>query len=148
MASATRDRRSLIAVSLRSGDRASDCARLLEYGFNGFAPLQVIDRNQCFKQVRVKNGSSLWVEVFPRSSLHVLKGEGTPIIEKNVHFQYLVEAPLVKGQKIGYIEVYADQKLVAVVPLECRQGVEARRNIFNRAKDLFSGKGNRAEREE
>lgn len=148
VASATRGQRSLIAVALRSGDRASDCARLLEYGFNAFGPWQVIDRNQLFKQVRVKNGNSLWAEAFPRSSLFILKGQDSPAIEKKVHFQYLAEAPLVKGQQLGYIEVYADKKIIAVVPLECRQEVEVRRNIFNRAKDLFSGKGNRARREE
>jgi D-alanyl-D-alanine carboxypeptidase (penicillin-binding protein 5/6) len=115
VASATRDGRHLIAVVLKSSDRAGDCMRLLNYGFKESYYQQIINASTPFKELRV-----------------LKVGDNSPDIEKKVNMKYELQAPLSKGQEVGSLVVYADGKLVESMPLLCGDNITRQANLFQR----------------
>lgn len=116
VASATRDGRQLIAVALRSPNRNGDCLRLLQWGFTGVNLEKVIDKNCALKEITVAGGTSDCVEVFPERDFYLWQGNGA-CIEKKVQCLYEVKAPVVRGQKIGLLQIYYNGKLVDNIEL-------------------------------
>ncbi|MDD3899135.1 MAG: D-alanyl-D-alanine carboxypeptidase, partial [Syntrophomonadaceae bacterium] len=132
VASATRNKRQLIAVSLKSGDRQRDCASLLEYGFNNSMLTKVVDKSRPFKQLQVTHGKYPSIEAYPAQDIYVWKTASTPDIQKRVKVNYEVKAPVYPGQKLGSLTIYADQKPVMSTDLLSRQQVERERTPLRR----------------
>lgn len=124
VASATRNGRQLIAVALKSANRSNDCALLLSYGFQSSHLVKVVDKNVPFKLVRVVNGKSSYVELYPSQDIYVWSAGSSPDIQKAVKVNYVVKAPLSKGSELGTLSIYADGQLVQGTKLICRQKVE------------------------
>lgn len=138
VASASRNKRQLIAVSLKSADRHRDCASLLEYGFNKSILTKVVDKNQPFKQLQVTNGKYPTIKIYPARDIYVWKTPSTPDIQKRVKVNYEVKAPVYPGQKLGTLTIFADQKLVTNVDLVCHQQVERELNPLGRFFENFN----------
>ncbi|MGI5911202.1 MAG: D-alanyl-D-alanine carboxypeptidase family protein [Syntrophomonadaceae bacterium] len=138
IASATREGRQLVAVTLRSGNRRKDCATLLEYGFNNSSLVKIIDSSQPFKQVKVVDGVSSYIDLYPAHDIFVWVAESSPDIQKKVNVIYKVNAPVNAGQKLGTVSVYADNKLVQSTDLVCRQKINSKltgiRKIINKVR--------------
>jgi len=132
VASAKRDKRQLIAVVLKSGDRNGDCIRLLNYGFNSCYPSKILDKNQVFKSISVLRGEKSKVTITADRDLWLLQADKSPNIEKKVKMDYEIPAPIVKGQKIGYIEIYADGKYYDTVNLICGQDIKEEPNLISK----------------
>ena len=132
VASAIRNKRQLIAVSLKSGDRQRDCASLLEYGFNNSMLTKVVDKSRPFKQLQVTHGKYPSIEAYPAQDIYVWKTASTPDIQKRVKVNYEVKAPVYPGQKLGSLTIYADQKPVMSTDLLSRQQVERERTPLRR----------------
>lgn len=111
VASAERRERQLIAVVLHAGDRSSDCARLLDYGFHQTQRVTVIRKGEPFKEIPVERGTKM-IPVYPEKDLVLWVGEGTPDIEKQVHMNYQLYPPVKKGTCLGTLSLYADGKHV------------------------------------
>jgi len=124
VASATRNGQQFIAVTLKSADRKGDCARLLDYGFNDSFLNKIVDSSIPFKEIKLKNGKLPYVKIFPKEDLLLWQSTKSPDIEKKVNFNYVLEAPVIKGQKVGFIEIYADGKLVKSIDLICGQTID------------------------
>ncbi len=137
VASATREGRSLIAVVLRSGDRNGDGRRLLDYGFNKAEYVKVIDKEQVFKQLKVNNGDKPYVEVYPSQDVYLWQADIKLDIEKKVRMNYMVEAPINEGVKLGYLDVYANGKLVNSIALVSRENINKNNKIINRIKEIL-----------
>lgn len=121
VASATRNGRRLIAVALKSGNRSSDCAALLDYGFQSSQLVKIADQNIPFKQIKVLNGRYSYIELYPAEDINVWVAGLNPDIQKRVKVNYVVQPPLSAGQKLGRLSVYADDRLVQSTDLICRQ---------------------------
>ncbi len=132
VASATRNKRQLIAVSLKSGDRRGDCATLLEYGFANSKLTKVIDKSLPFKQLHVTDGRHPSIEVYPAQDIYLWKTASTPDIQKRVKVNYVVQAPVYAGQKLGSLTIYVDQKPVISTDLLSRQPVDRERNSLSK----------------
>ncbi|SHG56543.1 D-alanyl-D-alanine carboxypeptidase (penicillin-binding protein 5/6) [Thermosyntropha lipolytica DSM 11003] len=132
VASAQRDGRKLIAVVLKSGDRTGDCRRLLEYGYNNTRKVKIVDQGTPFKQLKVTNGNPAYVDIYPRNEISLWVGDGTPYIEKKVKLKYNLNAPVMMGEKIGSLTVYADGQPVTSVDLLCGQTVKKRNNLIEK----------------
>lgn len=132
VASATRDGRHLIAVVLKSSDRAGDCMRLLNYGFKESYYQQIINASTPFKELRVLKGQTPKVKIYPARDLYLWVGDNSPDIEKKVNMKYELQAPLSKGQEVGSLVVYADGKLVESMPLLCGDNITRQANLFQR----------------
>lgn len=132
VASATRNKRQLVAVSLKSGDRHSDCANLLEYGFTNSRLTKVIDKSLPFKQLHVTDGINPSIEVYPAQDIYLWKTANTPDIQKTVKVNYIVKAPVYIGQKLGSLTIYVDQKPVISTDLLSHQQMDRERNSLRR----------------
>ncbi len=138
VASASRDGRRLISVSLRTADRTGDCARLLDYGFKESSLNKVVDKGIPFKRLKLINGEEPYVEIYPEKDVFVWQGKGTPDIQKKVKLNYQIEAPVQKGQKEGKLYVYADGHLVENVNLVCGQSIEKEGNLVKKLFHKFA----------
>ncbi|CFX68079.1 Peptidase S11, D-alanyl-D-alanine carboxypeptidase A [Syntrophomonas zehnderi OL-4] len=123
IASATRSGRQLIAVVLKSSDRSGDCARLLDYGFKQTARSQIIDSGEVFKNVKVSKGQAAYAEIMPRSDLWLWLGEDKADIEKRIRMNYLLEAPLAAGYKVGEMDVFMEGQYVETIDLVTRKDI-------------------------
>lgn len=106
IATATRNGRKLIAVVLKSGDRAGDCKRLLDYGFKETARSQVIDSRDVFKNAKINKGKASFAEIVPARDLYIWQGDSILDVQKKVRMNYNLEAPLPAGYKVGEMDVY------------------------------------------
>lgn len=137
VAAATRKKRQLIAVVLKSGDRQGDCWRLLDYGFDKFSYNKVIDKNEPFKRIQVIGGKENYADVYPAEDLWLWIGERVPDLEKEVTMQYSIAAPAARGKNIGELNVYAQGKLVKVIDLVLKKSVEREHRSISRIYEHF-----------
>lgn len=119
VASATRDRKQLIAVVLNSSDRWGDSQRLLEYGFQEFEIHKIAAANRAVAKIRVKNGWPRSVNLYPRSDLAavVRKGEVDLVKPEIRVFKNPVSAPLKPGAILGEVGYSHRGQLVNKVDL-------------------------------
>lgn len=139
VASATRNNRGLIAVVLRSGDRKGDCARLLDYGFEQTSLQKIIDQGHPFKELKVEGGKPAYIKIYPAEEISLWLGEESPDIEKKVCMDYYLHAPLSSGQKIGYVEIFADGKFVASTALIAGEGSKDSNSFLQRIIQYLKG---------
>lgn len=132
VASAARQGRGLIAVALQSGDRAGDCTRLLDYGFNRTNRCQVLDHSDAFKVLPLEGGKSSEIALYPAHDVYLWLSDNGPNIEKVVHLNYDIKAPVELGQILGTIALYAEGKPIAVVPLISHDDYPAGPSIISR----------------
>lgn len=137
VAAATRNGRQLIAVVLKSADRQGDCWRLLDYGYTKFTYHKYIDKNEPFKRIQVIGGENNYTDVYPKEDLWLWVGERVPDIEKEVHMQYNITAPLPQGKNIGELNIYAQGKLVKVIDLVLRKPVEEEQRSLSKIYEHF-----------
>jgi D-alanyl-D-alanine carboxypeptidase (penicillin-binding protein 5/6) len=123
VASATRNKRDLIAVVLKSGDRTGDCARLLNYGFNQSKRIKVIDSHEVFKNAKINKASQPFADIVPAEDLWLWVGESPPDIQKKVRMNYMLHAPLPRHQKVGEMDIYADGQYIKTIELRTREDV-------------------------
>lgn len=124
IAAARRGNRRLVSVVLRSWDRYGDSVRLLNYGFNSFSRQQIIDKDDVFKRIRLKEGKQLKVAVYPERDVYLWLPEERTGLEKVVKMDYQPVAPLVRGEQLGEMEVRYMGTTVSRVPLVTHQAVE------------------------
>lgn len=115
LASAERNGRQLIAVTLHAGNRTSDCARLFEYGFNQTKIVTLLSPEETFKEIPWEEGRL--IPIVPQQEVKLWVGEESPNIEKRVDINYHLTPPIRKGDRVGSISVFADGKHVKSVPL-------------------------------
>lgn len=123
IATATRDGRKLIAVVLKSGDRAGDCRRLLDYGFKETARCQLIDSREVFKNAKINNGKESYAEIIPARDLYIWQGDGKIDVQKMVRMNYQLEAPLPAGYKVGEMDVYIGDQYYTTIDLITNKNV-------------------------
>lgn len=137
IASATRSGRRLIAVALKSGDRSGDCARLFDYGFNNTARCKVIDSRQVFKNAKINKGSQNFVQILPACDLWLWQGDNKMDIQKKIRMNYILEAPLPGGYKVGEMDVYVEGKYLETIDLITGIKVPGEPGIFNKTFKKF-----------
>jgi D-alanyl-D-alanine carboxypeptidase (penicillin-binding protein 5/6) len=125
VASAMREGRQLLSVVLGSGDRWSDSARLLDYGFQEFY-LETIDGESSWR-VYVPDGvkNELVVRALKPIML-TLPAVARSGVERRVFLPGGVRAPVKKGQVLGQISLYQDGKELIATPLVAAETIEAR----------------------
>jgi D-alanyl-D-alanine carboxypeptidase len=98
---------------------------------------KIVDRNNVYQVVEVKNGKEKFVEVKPAEDFSIALRDGE---KENVKLsgghKGKAQAPLNKGDSAGKLEVYLDGKLVANVQLEYTESVESNSPFFHLKKIL------------
>lgn len=126
-ASATRDGLQLIAVVLKSGARFNDSARLLDYGFQNFVRHDIADAGQEVAAALVSRGVAASVGMAPAGAVHAVVrtaalGQLTTVIDCPERPQ----APVLAGQRLGWLRVLVGPDEVEAYPLYATNGVRRR----------------------
>ncbi|TEB16590.1 D-alanyl-D-alanine carboxypeptidase DacF precursor [Pelotomaculum sp. FP] len=125
VASAARDGRKLISVVLNSDDRWTDSIKLLDYGFERFENLRVIDRGAVVGSAMVEEGITDEVMAVASAELDVVIPRDEEVaLEKVVSIERQITAPLVKGQPIGRITAKINGEVVGSVELVSDRDVD------------------------
>lgn len=126
VSSASRNGMQLVCVVLNCGPMWDDSSALLEYGFGNYSNEMVVNKDNIFKVVEVKNGKEKFVAVRPRQDYYIALKSGE---KDNIRLQpkdmITAQAPLRKGDGAGKLEVYLDNRLLSTIELEYTESVES-----------------------
>ena len=111
-ASATRGNNSFIAVVMAaptSTVRFSEATKLLDYAFNNFDTIKVVEKGANMGSILVEKGEKSKLNITIDEDLNILvkKGEKSNV-DKEINIPSSVKAPIVKGEKIGEIIINLD----------------------------------------
>ena len=113
VSSATKDNMRLIAVSLNAPNWFNDNYKLMDYGFENYKLYNIYEKGKFFKNISVQEGIKDKVPVIAEKDfLYPLKEDELSKIKYIINVEESVEAPVEKGDILGYVEVYLDGKLI------------------------------------
>ncbi len=127
-ASATRGSSTFIAVIMgapTSPIRFSEAAKLLDHGFANYNSVDVIKKDAVVGTIPVHKGNVLEMNAVAKEDLKLLvkKGEDGKI-DKEVVLPQFIQAPLIKGEKVGEVIVTVDGKEESRVDLVAAEDIE------------------------
>ena len=125
-ASAKREGMELIAVVMgceNSQKRTADCKALLDYGYANYSVVRPGLKEGRTVAVHLGKQTTVPVELLDRREILVDKAKRTSLSAK-VELVQAVPAPVEKGQNLGTIKVYSDDKMLIQLPLVAAEAVE------------------------
>lgn len=140
-ATAEREGLGLVAVVMgceTSADRFQSARTLLDFGFAGYEIVMPEVNRADLVKIHVKKGVSQYLplELGQVSGVLVPKGRGGELTQVT-ELEGEVEAPVIKGQKVGVVKLYLDNKLVSQI--DVLTGMESPRINFLLALQLLLG---------
>lgn len=128
VASASREGWQLLAAVLGSGDPEGDAARLLDFGYQEYAPEEVIPGGQIVKTFRVSGGSRKRVAGVTSRSLVIPLAPGDfPKLRREDLLPKAVKAPVGAGDRIGEVRLMLDGEVVGTVQVLAANTIKAER---------------------
>ena len=120
-ATATRDNLSLIGVIMKgetSNIRFTEAKKLLDYGFSNFEYYKYSNKGDVVKNLLVNKGTTQSVDICFESEAGSLIPKGQSAnITTTVSLPEIIEAPVVKGQKIGEVIFSLNDETLGTVNL-------------------------------
>ncbi len=140
-ASATRDDLSLIAVVMHAPTTAirfAEAKKLLDYGFTNYSGISFGKTGDVATIAEIAKGTSQTVEAIFESSASVIikKGLESSVVQ-NIVLDGNLEAPIVKGQKIGVANYTLNNEIIATVNLIANDNVK-KSGFVNITTDIYS----------
>ena len=134
--SAIRDGRRVIFVinGLSSANqRSEEGEAIIEWFYRQFKEVKIFEKNKEIALAPVWIGSSKEVAIGLEEDLSVLlPATKTDDLDANAHFENYTQAPIVKGQNMGYLEVFIPSfEKTILVPLVALEDIE-KGNIIDR----------------
>ena len=129
VASAVRNNRRLIMVlgGLKSKkERWEEAQRLINWGYNDFAPFKVFDKGEIVGQARVWGGSSLFVPLVGRDDVRVYLPR-YPVNQRlrgEVIYTGPLKPPIRRGDQVAMLRVTSSTGAQGQVPLFAAEPVE------------------------
>ncbi len=124
VASATRGGVQFIAVVLDSDARWSDCAKLLEYAFDGFRVVDFARKWEHVTTARVRGGVEPEVDLAADRGLRVVvRKDLAHLVEERIILDGAPTAPIRQGDSLGRLVVLFDKDEMASVELVAMRGV-------------------------
>ncbi|WP_055107712.1 D-alanyl-D-alanine carboxypeptidase family protein [Paenibacillus ihumii] len=122
-ATAQRDGLRLIAVVLgepNTKTRNSEVSAMFDYGFSQYALLPIYKAGEVIGKVKIQKGQSSMLELAAARQLNVLvnKGAAPGSITHKLEVPDKLVAPIKKGQNIGKLIVYQEDKLITEFQLK------------------------------
>ncbi len=125
-ASARREGMELIAVVMgceNSQKRSADCKAMLDYGFANYSVVRPALKEGRTIPVDLGKQSAVPVELEQTRELLVDRAKRTSLSAR-VEMAQILRAPVQKGQRVGTLTVYSDDKMLIQLPLIASQAVE------------------------
>ena len=121
----------LITVVLDSDTMWDDSIALLDFGFNQVKPEAILSQDDILKTIRVANGKSSAVKLIASTNLVVpISGDNKEEFSTVIDSPNKVEAPVVKGQKLGEVRVFYQNTEIATVDLLASENID-RKSFFS-----------------
>lgn len=127
------------STQIRNGETSS----MLDYGFNMYSVNKILDTDTSLQKSKVELGSVLEVEIVPTEEVKILNNKNSD--ERNVTYELelnTIKAPVKKGDIVGKIKVYEDNKVINEINATVKYGVD-KANVFKiyyrNLKNLFKG---------
>ncbi|MCH5163889.1 MAG: D-alanyl-D-alanine carboxypeptidase [Clostridiales bacterium] len=113
VSSAQRDGKTVICVVLNCGPMFEECSRLMNLAFKSLVMSDIICTNVSICQVKVENGKEDFVDVGLESIVNYpLSEDEAKRLEFKFDLPEEVSAPVKKGERIGKINIYLDNRLL------------------------------------
>lgn len=122
VASATKNGRRLIAVVLKSNDLWNDASKLLDYGFENFQNVSLINKHKNITNTKIKYGDD--VDLITSEDLYVTVPVDSPKIYSKIILNPKPTAPIEKGTVLGKLEFYQDKKNIGSINLIAAKDVK------------------------
>ena len=127
-ATATRDNLSLIAVVMKgetSAIRFEEAKKLLDYGFSNFEYMKYSNKGDIAKNILVNKGTRNSVEVVFETDAGSLipKGQSSNITT-TISLPEIIEAPIIKGQKIGEVIFSLNDETLGTINLIANDNIK------------------------
>ncbi|HVI41671.1 MAG TPA: D-alanyl-D-alanine carboxypeptidase family protein [Anaerovoracaceae bacterium] len=127
IAGAKRGDTELISVVMKSTTegRFSDSIALLDYGFANYKSVKTMDAGTILGEIPVKHGKERKVGVVASETAYAtLPSEAsTSLVNTKIKLNETVRAPIVKGQKVGVVEIYEGEKLIGKIDAVTTNGI-------------------------
>ena len=137
VASAKKEGMEVICVVLNDSNWFNNAYSLMNHSFNTFKPVKIIEKNQIFKTVPIKNGTKEDTKIVAKEEVIL------PLQEhelKNVAVLYSLEdqliAPFKRKQVIGTAKVYLEKDLLSTVDIITREDVDYENNFLGFIKSM------------
>ncbi|WP_326911360.1 D-alanyl-D-alanine carboxypeptidase family protein [Sedimentibacter sp. MB31-C6] len=111
-------------------ERINKSTELLKYGMNNYSQQKLVDMSQPIDKVYISNSKKGKIDVFPATDLNKMVGN-EDIVKIEVTYNDTVNAPLIKGDKIGTISVYINEEETKQIDAVVGEDVK-KANIFIR----------------
>jgi len=126
-ATASRDGLNLVAVVLgseTSEDRFNSASNLLDFGFANYQLIvPEIDEKQ-ITEVKVKNGVIKKIKPYYSDNEKILVKKGEGEISYKYEISETVDAPVLKGDKMGKITIYAGENIIKEINLTASENID------------------------
>lgn len=137
VATATRDGQQLIAVIMNAGDRWSDAAKLLDWGFQTFQLVRYAPAGTEAGVAPLRRGRLPEVPLLlGEDATVVVPRQAAGLIRTEIEVHGVPEAPVYEGQPLGTMYIYAGDQLVGDVPLVAAASVR-RRGLLPWLREIF-----------
>lgn len=139
VSSATKENWQILCVVLNCSDTWGSSAKLLNYGFENYDNIKVIDKQNTIINLNIKKGKEKYIQVIPKNDLYVPLLKINDEYEKIDYIQNLpkiIKAPIKKNEKAGVLKVYAGNFLLGQVDLMYNKDVESS-DIFYHLKNIL-----------
>ena len=127
------------STQIRNGETSS----MLDYGFNMYSVNKILDTDTSLQKGKVELGNDLEVEIVPTEEVKILNNKNSN--ERKVTYELelnTIKAPVKKGDIVGKIKVYEDNKVINEINATVKYDVD-KANIFKiyyrNLKNLFKG---------
>ncbi|MDY8109373.1 D-alanyl-D-alanine carboxypeptidase family protein [Fulvimarina sp. 2208YS6-2-32] len=135
------DRRIVFALSRMesSGERAEEARRMMEFGLQDFEEVTLASEGETVGEVPVRGGEmdSVALQTAERVSLLVPTGSLSDA-RRVVRDNGPVEAPVAKGQRLGWLQIKRGEETIREIPLLAATGIE-RSGFFSRIANTIAG---------
>jgi serine-type D-Ala-D-Ala carboxypeptidase (penicillin-binding protein 5/6) len=117
-AAAERDGMQLISIVLSAPDMFNDCMKLMNYGFENYSSKLIQQAGEYIGDVNVKQGVEDNFQVYTQQDIYYpLTDEEFSKLEKRVYLEKELDAPILEGQKVGYVDIWLGTNQIYSVAL-------------------------------
>ncbi len=136
-AAAQRDGLQLISVVLGAPDMFGDCMKLMDMGFENYSSKLIVKKGEYIGDVAVKQGVIDGFPVYTQEDVYYpLTEEELGLIEKRVYLENELDAPVAKGQNVGYIDIWLGSNQIRSVTLTAPESIGENSYKYNLGKIL------------
>ncbi|MBC7830889.1 MAG: D-alanyl-D-alanine carboxypeptidase, partial [Hyphomicrobium sp.] len=128
--SAVQNGKRLIVVVLglaTENERTAEAKKILDWGFNAFAPFKLFNAGETVGSARVWGGKAFYVPLTGNGAVMVMlpRAPENPRLKAEITYDGPLKPPIKKGDQVATLRVTSQANAVSEVPLYAAEDVEA-----------------------